>query len=63
MLFDFFLKLLSRLFQHELDHLDGVLLLDHLEKPERKAALRRWREMRSTIPDSGELRDPKSLLP
>lgn len=56
-------ELLSRLFQHELDHLDGVLLLDHLEKPERKAALRRWREMRSTIPDSGELRDPKSLLP
>ena len=56
-------ELLSRLFQHELDHLDGVLLLDHLDKPERKAALRRWREMRSTIPDSGDLRDPTSLVP
>ena len=56
-------ELLSRLFQYELDHLDGVLLLDHLDKPERKAALRRWREMRSTIPDSGDLRDPTSLFP
>ena len=36
-------ELLARLFQHELDHLDGVLLLDHLERDERKAALRRWR--------------------
>ena len=37
-------ELLARLFQHELDHLDGVLLLDHLERDERKAALRQWRE-------------------
>ena len=56
-------ELLSRLFQHELDHLDGVLLLDHLDKPERKAALRQWREMRSPISDGGDLRDPTSLLP
>jgi peptide deformylase len=38
-------ELLARLFQHELDHLDGVLLLDHLEKKERKAALKQWREI------------------
>ena len=38
-------ELLARLFQHELDHLDGVLLLDHLEKKERKQALRDWREI------------------
>ena len=44
-------ELLARLFQHELDHLDGVLLLDHLERDERKAALRRWRSTR--IPDTG----------
>ncbi|HAX04997.1 MAG TPA: peptide deformylase [Acidimicrobiaceae bacterium] len=43
-------ELLARLFQHELDHLDGVLLLDHLERDERKAALRRWREIHSSIP-------------
>jgi len=36
-------ELLARLFQHELDHLDGVLLVDHLEKAERKDALREWR--------------------
>ncbi|WP_419553745.1 peptide deformylase [Candidatus Poriferisodalis sp.] len=33
----------ARLFQHELDHLDGVLLIDHLNKAERKDALREWR--------------------
>ena len=32
----------ARLFQHELDHLDGVLLIDHLARSERKAALREW---------------------
>jgi len=42
-------ELLARLFQHELDHLDGVLLLDHLEREERKAALRRWREIQDAI--------------
>tara|TARA_B100000579_G_C22818162_1_gene849064 strand:+ start:1199 stop:1726 length:528 start_codon:yes stop_codon:yes gene_type:complete len=42
-------ELLARLFQHELDHLDGVLLLDHLERKERKVALRRWREIQSAI--------------
>ena len=41
-------ELLARLFQHELDHLDGVLLLDHLERDERKAALRRWREIQGS---------------
>ncbi len=38
-------ELLARLFQHELDHLDGVLLLDHLDKKQRKTALREWREI------------------
>ncbi|PDH68443.1 MAG: peptide deformylase [Acidimicrobiales bacterium MED-G01] len=41
-------ELLARLFQHELDHLDGVLLLDHLERDQRKAALRRWREIQNS---------------
>ena len=40
-------ELLSRLFQHELDHLDGILLLDHLDRNQRKAALSRWREIQS----------------
>jgi peptide deformylase len=37
-------ELLSRLFQHELDHLDGKLMLDHLDDDQRKAALRALRE-------------------
>lgn len=41
-------ELLARLFQHELDHLDGVLLLDHLDKQQRKQALRAWRELQGS---------------
>jgi len=37
-------ELLGRLFQHELDHLDGVLLVDHLDIDQRKAALKEWRQ-------------------
>ncbi len=37
-------ELLGRLFQHELDHLDGVLLLDRLDPDRRRQALRIWRE-------------------
>ena len=38
-------ELFSRLIQHELDHLDGVLLLDHLEADQRKQAKKAVREM------------------
>ena len=37
-------ELLARLFQHELDHLDGTLLLEHLDSDTRKAALRTLRQ-------------------
>lgn len=37
-------ELLARLFQHELDHLDGVLLLEHLDDDQRKAAKKALRE-------------------
>lgn len=49
-------EILARLFQHELDHLDGVLLLDHLEKRERKEALKLWRmrdEADDVVPSPG----------
>ena len=36
--------LLARVFQHEVDHLDGVLILDRTDRQSRKAALREWRE-------------------
>jgi peptide deformylase len=37
-------ELTARLFQHELDHLDGKLLLDLLDADQRKVAMRAMRE-------------------
>lgn len=37
-------ELLARAFQHEVDHLDGVLVIDRLGKAERREALRVLRE-------------------
>jgi len=37
-------EILARLFQHELDHLDGKLLLDLLDDDQRKQAMRAMRE-------------------
>lgn len=36
-------ELMGRLIQHEIDHLDGLLLLDRLEKATRKEAMRELR--------------------
>lgn len=41
-------ELEARLFQHELDHLDGVMLIDLLSRDERRDALRAWREGQSS---------------
>ena len=38
-------ELLSRLVQHELDHLDGVLMLDHLDDDQAREARRIVREL------------------
>jgi peptide deformylase len=37
-------EFLARVFQHEMDHLDGVLLLERLDSDTRKAALKAIRE-------------------
>ena len=37
--------LLARMFQHELDHLDGVLLIDRLDETQRKEAKRAVRQL------------------
>jgi peptide deformylase len=57
----------ARVLQHEIDHLDGVLILDRTERPQRKAALRALREDGSYSPSSeeeiapeGELREPRT---
>lgn len=44
-------ELLGRCFLHEIDHLDGVLMFDRMERAERKLALKQWRE-RDTIDNS-----------
>ncbi|HEY6732151.1 MAG TPA: peptide deformylase [Solirubrobacterales bacterium] len=57
----------ARVLQHELDHLDGVLILDRTPRDQRKAALRALREGGSYSPSSeeeiaeeGELREPRA---
>lgn len=36
-------ELLGRLFQHELDHLDGTLMIEHLDPDQRRQAMRELR--------------------
>jgi peptide deformylase len=47
-------ELLARCFQHELDHLDGVLFIERLEPGERKAAMKIIREQKLTAADLAE---------
>ena len=35
---------ISHMMQHEIDHLDGILMLDRTDQESRKQALREWRE-------------------
>ncbi|MGC9019122.1 MAG: peptide deformylase [Candidatus Bipolaricaulaceae bacterium] len=49
----------ARLLQHELDHLDGVLFIDHLSVNERQRVLRIFRELLSRkegVPSAAEVR-------
>jgi peptide deformylase len=57
----------ARVLQHEIDHLDGVLILDRTSRDQRKGALRALREGGSYNPpaehedaDEGELREPRT---
>jgi peptide deformylase len=51
----------ARVIQHEMDHLDGVLILDRTNKEQRKEAMRLLREGPSEWPDPG--REPTELSP
>ncbi len=54
-------ELEARLFQHELDHLDGTLLIEHLDDDTRRAALKTLRELGVSPPapiTGGDLRLP-----
>jgi peptide deformylase len=46
-------ELLGRVFLHEIDHLDGVLMLDRLDPAERKRAMRELREQGMGVPTPG----------
>lgn len=41
--------LLARALQHEIDHLDGILFIDHLSPLTRKLAVRRWKKSREEV--------------
>ena len=43
-------ELLGRVFQHEVDHLDGVLLLERLDADQRKSAMRTLRSRALGLP-------------
>jgi peptide deformylase len=38
----------ARVLQHEIDHLDGVLILDRTTREQRREAMRAWRELQQT---------------
>lgn len=47
--------MLSRCFQHELDHLDGILFIDHISAFKRKLMQRKLREIQKGNIDAGYL--------
>jgi len=44
-------ELLARLFQHELDHLNGVLMFERMTDDQRKDALKEWRRLQTEPPE------------
>lgn len=46
-------EMLARVFQHELDHLDGVLLVERLDDDQRKEAMRKLRTQSLGLPGDG----------
>ncbi|MBA3289595.1 MAG: peptide deformylase [Acidimicrobiia bacterium] len=46
----------ARMYQHELDHLDGVLMFDRMLPDQRREALAEWRRMESSAESGGGLR-------
>ncbi len=55
-------ELLARLIQHELDHLDGVLVLDHLDEDERREAKRVLREFQMGLRGPEPEPEPRNSL-
>lgn len=49
-------ELLGRMFQHEIDHLNGVLMFDRMTADQRKEAMAEYRRMQETPLGRGERR-------
>ena len=49
----------ARVLQHEIDHLDGVLILDRTDRDQRKGAMRALREGTSFAPDRVDEDEPQ----
>jgi len=56
-------ELFSRLIQHEIDHLDGVLLLEHLDDDQRKEALKELQARKLAAEAERALKVPSAGLP
>lgn len=46
--------LLARAFQHEIDHLDGLLIIDRLSRLKRDLAIRKYRKLQAAEQDDDE---------
>jgi peptide deformylase len=46
------------MFQHEIDHLHGVLMFDRLEGDQRKEAMREYRRIEEQAAEGGTERQP-----
>lgn len=53
--------LVARAIQHEIDHLDGILFVDHLSVLKRELLLKRWR--REHKDEDGYIRDVTAVAP
>ncbi|HEX2048669.1 MAG TPA: peptide deformylase [Acidimicrobiales bacterium] len=51
-------ELMARMLQHEVDHLNGLLLLSHLDRKQYKDAMRTLRRRAMGLPESGGDREP-----
>jgi peptide deformylase len=44
-------ELMARMFQHELDHLNGVLMFDRMTDDQRREAMAEWRRLQEAPPE------------
>jgi peptide deformylase len=55
-------ELLARVCQHEIDHIDGVLFLDHLTPELRRDAMRQWNEQTLGLSSPAPTPPPEEVL-